>query len=257
MRLCTTIIEMNVMKQIQNLYEEFICNRSILYDVNYVIDDSRIETLRDIAKMQNSTLALCNVDRDEYNFLHRSGDKLHPVLQGVIPVATLFELVHPEDYDHFVEAWRKTFLFLKGVPIEKFKDYALVFECRLRNQHGRYCRVMFKYKMVEHQGNVIHGHVLMMLKAVCDINIDDPSREIYIFNTHTGHFNRKFNPESPTERQIEIASLCVQGCRAEDIARKLFISPKTVYNHFDNLMKKTHTGNFSHAAMYLREMGVV
>lgn len=245
------------MKRIQNIYEEFICDQPLLYDVNFVIPDTTCQSLRNMAVMQHSTLALCNAGRDEYNFLHRCGDELHPALQGVIPFATLFELVHPSDVDHFVEAWRKTFLFLKGVPMEKFKDYALMFECRLRNRHGKYYRVMFKYMMVEHQEEKVHGQVLMMLKAVCGINIDAPSREIYFFDTHTGKFNRKFNSESPTERQIEIASLCIKGYRAEDIARELFISPKTVYNHCDNLMKKTRTGNFSHAAMYLHQMGIV
>lgn len=53
-----------------------------------------------------------------------------------------------------------------------------------------------------------------------------------------------------TNREKEVLSLICHGFSNNDIAEKLFISPKTVDNHRTNLLSKTNTKNAANLVMY-------
>lgn len=58
---------------------------------------------------------------------------------------------------------------------------------------------------------------------------------------HNSHDSEKLN--ELTEREIEVLQQICQGFTTEEIAQKLFISPKTVKNHRANLLEKTNCKN--------------
>ena len=63
-------------------------------------------------------------------------------------------------------------------------------------------------------------------------------------------FNRVNNPI--TKREKEIIELLAHGLSEKEIGEKLFISPKTVNNHLDNIRKKTGVSkNIELVAYYL------
>lgn len=55
--------------------------------------------------------------------------------------------------------------------------------------------------------------------------------------------NRFTKNEGLTEREIEILKQICKGLNTEEIAQKLFISPKTVKSHRSNLLEKTGSKN--------------
>ena len=62
-------------------------------------------------------------------------------------------------------------------------------------------------------------------------------------NYEQEEFQYPQNPDKLTKRETEILQLICKGMKNKDIARKLYISQRTVDNHRANLISKTNTGN--------------
>jgi DNA-binding NarL/FixJ family response regulator len=60
-----------------------------------------------------------------------------------------------------------------------------------------------------------------------------------------------------TEREIEVLKLIANGKDNAQIARELFISPKTVKNHISNILMKLQIQNRIQAAVYAVRSGIV
>jgi DNA-binding NarL/FixJ family response regulator len=58
-----------------------------------------------------------------------------------------------------------------------------------------------------------------------------------------------------TEREREVLDLIASGASNADIARRLFVSDKTVRNHVTNIFAKTHVADRSEAIVRAREAG--
>lgn len=59
-----------------------------------------------------------------------------------------------------------------------------------------------------------------------------------------------------TERELEILRLIAQGLNNQEIAQKLFLSPKTVRNHITNIFSKLQVADRAQAIVRAREAGV-
>ncbi|MRX42680.1 response regulator [Agromyces sp. Q22] len=59
-----------------------------------------------------------------------------------------------------------------------------------------------------------------------------------------------------TDREREILELIASGERNTDIARRLYISPKTVRNHVSNIFSKLHVADRAEAIALARDAGV-
>jgi two-component system response regulator DegU len=60
-----------------------------------------------------------------------------------------------------------------------------------------------------------------------------------------------------TQREMEIVSYIACGQSNKDIARKLFISEKTVKNHVSSILKKMELGDRTQVAVYAYKKGLV
>jgi two-component system NarL family response regulator len=58
------------------------------------------------------------------------------------------------------------------------------------------------------------------------------------------------NPDGLTEREMEVLRLVASGSNNREIARKLFISEKTVKNHLSNIFQKIGVADRTQAALY-------
>jgi len=63
------------------------------------------------------------------------------------------------------------------------------------------------------------------------------------------------NPGGLTARELEILALVAQGLRNADIARRLFVSPKTVDHHVSAVLGKLGVSSRTRAAARARELG--
>ena len=60
-----------------------------------------------------------------------------------------------------------------------------------------------------------------------------------------------------SDRELEVLRLIANGKDNAQIARELFISPKTVKNHISNILMKLHIQNRIQAAVYAVRSGIV
>ncbi len=65
------------------------------------------------------------------------------------------------------------------------------------------------------------------------------------------------NMDELTDREVEVIKLICQQLTAEEIGEKLFISPKTVNGHRNNLLQKTGSRNITGLVMYAIKTGLV
>ncbi len=60
-----------------------------------------------------------------------------------------------------------------------------------------------------------------------------------------------------TERETEVLGLIGKGMTNKEIAKKLFLSEKTVKNHLNNIFKKIEVADRTNAALYAIKNGIV
>jgi DNA-binding NarL/FixJ family response regulator len=59
-----------------------------------------------------------------------------------------------------------------------------------------------------------------------------------------------------TERELEVLPLISEGLNNQEIAQKLFLSPKTVRNHITNIYSKLKVADRAQAIVRAREAGL-
>jgi len=70
------------------------------------------------------------------------------------------------------------------------------------------------------------------------------------FNRITLNEQEKQEKVNLTSREIEVLKLIAEGMINKEIAKKLYISEKTVKNHVSNIFKKLHVSDRTQAAIY-------
>lgn len=70
------------------------------------------------------------------------------------------------------------------------------------------------------------------------------------FNRVTLHEKEKSDENNLTSREIEVLELIAEGMINKEIAKKLYISEKTVKNHVSNIFKKLDVSDRTQAAIY-------
>lgn len=108
----------------------------------------------------------------------------------------------------------------------------------------------YYYKMIELgvKGFILKtSGITEIEKAIHDVMLGESyfSNEILrkIINTIGRKSNHKPNKNLLTDRELEILKLICYGLTTDEIAQKLFISPKTVKSHRSNLLEKTNCKN--------------
>jgi len=70
------------------------------------------------------------------------------------------------------------------------------------------------------------------------------------FNRVTLHEKEKNDDNNLTSREIEVIELIAEGMINKEIAKRLYISEKTVKNHVSNIFKKLDVSDRTQAAIY-------
>src|SRR5262249_45379923 len=68
---------------------------------------------------------------------------------------------------------------------------------------------------------------------------------------------RREGPARLTAREAEILRLIAQGITAKDVARRLFISPKTVATHIEHIYAKTGAPTRAPASLFAMRHGLL
>jgi len=94
---------------------------------------------------------------------------------------------------------------------------------------------------------------------------NEPAWQVFLKETKA--FIRQNNPGKPTResfppfaeltpREFEVLNLIATGLNNDEIAEKLYISPKTVRNHINSIFSKLNVGSRSKAIVMSREAGL-
>lgn len=80
-----------------------------------------------------------------------------------------------------------------------------------------------------------------------------------IKNVYKGNFKKidKYIVDPLTKREIEVLEELIKGSSKKDIAKKLFISERTLYNHIANIYDKLQSKNIVEAYNKAMELGYI
>ena len=80
-----------------------------------------------------------------------------------------------------------------------------------------------------------------------------------IINVYKGNYKKidKYIVDPLTKREIEVLEELINGSSKKDIARKLFISERTLYNHIANIYDKLRAKNIVEAYNKAMELGYI
>ena len=80
-----------------------------------------------------------------------------------------------------------------------------------------------------------------------------------IINVYKGNYKKidKHITDPLTKREIEVLEELIKGSSKKDIARKLFISERTLYNHIANIYDKLRAKNIVEAYNKAMELGYI
>jgi DNA-binding NarL/FixJ family response regulator len=109
----------------------------------------------------------------------------------------------------------------------------------------------------------VEGYVLkdaepsVLLEAIRSVNSGQPyiqanmTRELVReFNKITLYDKGKTEESNLTAREVEVLELIAEGMINKEIAKRLFISEKTVKNHVSNIFRKLNVSDRTQAAIY-------
>jgi NarL family two-component system response regulator LiaR len=102
---------------------------------------------------------------------------------------------------------------------------------------------------------------LALIQAIRDVHRGDSSLHPSIARKLIRELNRP--PDLPptedplTEREVEVLKLVAKGLTNQDIAARLFISPRTVGAHVGHILDKLHLANRTQAALHALREGLV
>lgn len=103
-----------------------------------------------------------------------------------------------------------------------------------------------------------------LVKAIYNVMEGKPAFHPVVTGKLLGEFNRlsssarkKDEIDTLTEREKEVLVLIAHGESNRNIARKLFISEKTVKNHITNIFRKLNVEDRTQAAIYAIKKRIV
>jgi len=109
----------------------------------------------------------------------------------------------------------------------------------------------------------VEGYVLkdaepyVLIEAIRSVNAGQSyiqqnmtSELVKEFNRVTQHNKEKQEDNNLTPREIEVLELIAEGMINKEIAKKLYISEKTVKNHVSNIFRKINVSDRTQAAIY-------
>lgn len=173
----------------------------------------------------------------------------------------LIDVVHPDDHHFFLRCEDVVAHFLKNcIPPEKMVNYKITYCLRERTRSGTYKLFLLQTITMK---TTVDGALLKVFGAHTDIshitsvnnrkmsliglNGEPSYLEIDVFddNVFDNFVPYQLETEKPifTKRELEIVKLLALGLSTEEISEKLFISPKTVFTHRKNILRKAGVKN--------------
>ena len=175
---------------------------------------------------------------------------------------------HPEDLDKVLSLSRQWLNFYAQYELEEVKELKMSLFFRMMNAIGNYYWIMVQYPdvILDKKGKIVYGLALATdishIKTHGEpmMNILNQKKDIclqfFCLNTNTLSKTELPFPRL-TRREKEILQLLAKGHGSKQIASMLFISPKTVDNHRQNMLHKTGSKSSSELVVMGVRIGLI
>ena len=235
-------------------------------DLDYSLLDKHIEFLKQLDKIENSSISVFDIFKTEHVFVSSNYSKMLGFdLEEVEKQGNQYfnSKVHPEDFLVNMEMGTELFRQSIKIPVEERKNYKLVLDYRVMNGKGEYVRIIEQQQVLELDNK---GKIWLALSTV-DISPDQdlaagPRARIYNFKTgemmDPQELKRNKTSEHPlSKREQEVLALVKKGLPSKIIAEKLFISVHTVNTHRQRILEKLNVSNSYEAVQYATGLGLM
>jgi len=245
------------MKNLQPDYEELLTQfRQACLNESAYFGPQQL-ALQQQCKSSNTCLAIYQLHTDQYHFLHWLFEGDEQTTQPVHNMHSLASLIHPADTDYVTTCKLNALQYLCKIPTHELTQYKLIYECRLKDQHGNYHRTVHQFMVME----VTPTGQPCLLRLQVDLMPGDvqetPPRGMTLINVHT-HKRVLSHAQTRLNRcEIEVLKYLARGNDSSTIARTCFKSIHTINNHRRNILRKTQTQDTGQAILYARIIGVI
>jgi DNA-binding CsgD family transcriptional regulator len=220
-------------------------------DDDYRAVAPRVESLREMARIENRSVSLYDVNRKEFLLKVDA----HIALLGygsadapdINDVSRYHAMIHPDD---------RAFLYDSEI-----KMYKLVYDYRVRARDGRYVRFLHQLALFELDRNHNSWLMLVISDVLASYPEDVPPRR-FLIDTRTKKEclfgeNSGASGDILTKREREILSLVAEGLDSRAIADRLCVSASTVNNHRQRILEKTGARNVTQAIAWADRIGLL
>ncbi|NUN68180.1 MAG: helix-turn-helix transcriptional regulator [Bacteroidetes bacterium] len=232
-------------------------------DIDYSHLEKHLGFLRQLALVENSSVAVMDLYRQRYAFLQSKflpviGLELETVMQQ--GPRALFSIMHPQDIPVVLETLQRGNGYLIGLPAAEKKEHKIIYDFRLRSAKGTYARFIQQLLPLEldARGNI---WLMLMLNDIVPERGEEMPPQRSVVNMRTGKQCVFSDEESGrtvlSKREIEILGMLSKGMGSKQVADELFLSVNTVNNHRRNILEKTNTENTAEAVRYAVSLGLV
>jgi len=159
--------------------------------------------------------------------------------------------VHPKDIPYLYEIFNTLFKKYAKSLLAKYKDYVLIYNCRLKRKNKDYTIVEVKQRTIRTDKN---GNPWVTIVTLNHIDKDEVMCA-QLRNVHTNEVIELFENECKackidfTQREKEIITCVNNGMKTNEISESLDISIETVRFHGKNIRKKTGANTLKEAVL--------
>ena len=219
--------------------------------------ETKKQVLEQHCKATNTCMAIYDMQRDEYHFLHwifEGADKHQTLILSMNSLATL---IHPADISYSIECKIEALKLLNKIAANELTHYKLMYECRIKDKNGKFHRVLHQYMILELNSDNKPCHLRLQMDIIPGEVSEMPPRGMTIMNIRTrkplvSHAETRF-----TKREIEVLKCLAEGLDTKDIAQSKDMSINTTYNHRRNILRKTQMSDTGQALLYAKIIGAI
>lgn len=252
---------------IKMLYQEYLRVLEIqkfrIEDLDYTIANEHIEFLKQLDRIENSSISVFDLYRKEHIFVSSNYSKMLGYNLDLLKEQgnDFFDSrVHPEDFFNNMKMGIGLLKTTYQIPVSERKDYKLVLDYRVRNGKDDYVRIIEQQQALELDRA---GNIWLALSTV-DFSPDQdlssgPRSRIYNFKNGEIKTPQAFEGKGAilSKREQEVLSLVREGFPSKQIAEKLFISIHTVNTHRQRILEKLNASNSYEAVQYASRLGLL
>lgn len=236
-------------------------HKCAITDADYKLIMPKIETISRLAKIEHSIYAVYDMHQCNYLLLSEEQKKTFGYSEN-IDLEKHYKNIHPDDLRFVLETDSMVYRFYAKLPPDKKKEFKLVYNFRTKTAEGIYKHFMHQTVVIEQDRDGKSWLTLVISHLLSD-KTGNHSHQRRLINLKTGKlhlFNEIDDISSTTtltKREIEILDYIARGYDSTNIADKLNISTNTVYNHRQNILRKTQTDNTTQAVLYCKRIGIL